>query len=139
MSERFKINELNIDETTPISEIQPISEGGVEIQTREDLEKLVEPPLLEACQVLFDKRIRTIFSSANKYDISSGEGYITIDFDNLSPKNREIAKSIGGETHMTHGSEPVNAINLPIPISNDSTVGEINKASLEIVSKFENQ
>ncbi|MFH0806256.1 MAG: hypothetical protein V1885_00820 [Candidatus Brennerbacteria bacterium] len=96
-------NELSGD--TPLSEIEPIEEGGVIVGDKEDLKFFVEAPLLEACQQFFDKGIKTIFSSANKKDVGIGYAHIALDFDSLSPVNKEIALSIGKEG-MIHGSVP---------------------------------
>lgn len=154
MSERFRINkkfEINEDpkkkfeihrermgDSTPLSEVESINEGGSSPKSREALSGLVEAPLLEACESLFDKNIQTVFSSANKDDIRSGEVYITIDYDSLTPANQMVARSLG-EIHKTHGSEPKNAVNLTIRVSPETTVGEIRKAAVQIISKFESQ
>src|ERR1035437_10524830 len=74
-----------------ISEMSAIEESGYSPTTRESLSKLVEAPLLEACEDLYDKNIRTAMSSANKKDIEyGGHAYIDIDFDSLSEENKAI-------------------------------------------------
>ncbi|OGI75439.1 hypothetical protein A3C67_01005 [Candidatus Nomurabacteria bacterium RIFCSPHIGHO2_02_FULL_42_19] len=127
-----------VNDDTPISQIDPISEGGLTPRNRGDLDHFVEAPLLEACQILFDKGIKTIFSSANKNDLSNQEAYIAIDYSTLSPYNQRIAKSLG-EIHMAHGSVPAPAVNLMIPIEQNTTVGQVRNAARLLVSKFKQQ
>jgi hypothetical protein len=125
-------------DSTPISQVEPIEEPGVEIKNSRDLEKVVEYPLLEACQILRDKGINTVFSSANKKDIQMGYCHIAIEFDSLSPKNKEVAAEIGEHGNL-HGSVNRGGIYLKIPLNQDSTVGEIKQKAIELVSRFETQ
>lgn len=129
---------VGLSDETPLRAIEPIEQGGISVETREDLVVLVEAPLLEACQHLYDKNIKTIMSSANKKDITSGKVYIAIDFDSLSPKNQEIAKSLG-EMFMMHGASPKPAINLEIPVDQDTTIAQVKIQAKELVEKFQQQ
>ena len=52
-----------------LTEIEPICESYVELLSRDDLSKIIERPLLEACQYLYDKKIRTLMTSANRYNV----------------------------------------------------------------------
>lgn len=122
----------------PLSKIEPIEQGGIAVDDREDLKYFVEIPLLEACQKLFDKGIYTVFSSANKKDIEVGHAYITLDFDALSPANRKTALSLGKEG-IIHGSVQKKGVYLEIPVNRDSTLGQIRRTALDIVGKFESQ
>lgn len=135
---KFEVHREEVPDETPISEIEQIAEGGLSVSKKEDLVQLVEAPLLQACEELYDKGIKTIFSSANRQDIAMGHAYITIDFDSLNPANQELAGSLG-EIYMTHGSVPVRAVNIEIPINEASTVGDIRRAAAEIVAQFHNQ
>jgi hypothetical protein len=125
------------EDTTLLSQVEPIEEGGVSIHNREDLAHCVEAPLLEACQQLFDKGIRTVFSSANKKDVGRF-AHIALDFETLSPDNQEIASRLGEEGHL-HGSRPRKGIFLQIPVTETSTLGEIKHQALGMASQFENQ
>ena len=49
-----------------LTEIEPICESYVELLSRDDLSKIIERPLLEACRCLYDKKIRTLMTSANR-------------------------------------------------------------------------
>ncbi len=133
ISEAYELNES----LKPLSEIEPIEEGGLTPQSREDLKMWVEAPLLDACQQFYDKGIKTVFSSANKKDINS-YAHIALDFDSLSPRNQEIALRLGEEGKI-HGSKPRKGIYLKIPVNNKTTVGDIKKAALEMVQQFEQQ
>ena len=95
-------------------------------------------PLLEACQILYDKKIKTLMSSANKKDLISGKVYIAIDFDSLSPSNQELARNFG-KIYIMHGSIPRPAVNLEISVNQNTTIGQIKKAAKQLVFKFEQQ
>jgi hypothetical protein len=127
-----------LSDTTPLSEVEPIEECSYEAATKERLADLVEAPLLEACEVLYEKGIRTIMSAASKKDLQNGEVYIDIEFDSLSEENKQIALSLGNQFKM-HGSMPMICIKLKFPINTESTVGEIRKAASEVVNQFNNQ
>ena len=134
----FEQKTFRILDSNPISAIEPIEQGGLTPQSREDLKKLVELPLLEACQKFFDKGIRTVFSSANKKDIEIGHAHIALDFESLSPQNKEIALSLGKEG-IIHGSRIRKGIYLEIPVNEHSTIGQIKDEALSLVDKFEDQ
>ena len=92
-----------------LTEVEPICESYVELLSRDDLSKIVEHPLLEACQCLYDKKIRTLMTSANRYNVigleklnqsvrkcyAYGEGYawMWIDYSSLSDQNKELVQS----------------------------------------------
>lgn len=139
---KFEIKKLfeivGLSDETPLGAIEPIEQGGIIVETREDLAGLVEEPLLEACQLLYDKNIKTIMSSANKKDLVTGKVYIAIDFDSLSSKNKEIAKSFG-EIFMMHGSIPKPAIKLEIPVDPNTTIGQIKVQAKKLFEKFQQQ
>ena len=143
MSERLKIIKpdkkfeiIGISDETLLKVIEPIEEGGITLETREDLTRLVEPPLLEACQILFDKNIRTVMSSANKKD-KGGKAHIIISFDELNEQNQQIANKLG--TVYDYIGKKYAKIEPPLLITEQTTVGEIRKSALELVSKFEQQ
>jgi len=140
-SKEFRIEKktfrMELPDNTRISEVEPIEEGGITVASKEDLRRVVEPPLVEACGILFDKGIRTVFSSANKKDVGR-TGHIAIDFDSLSSVNQEIASRIGSEG-IIHGAVVKKGIYLEFPITESSTIGEIRELTLSLVNQFENQ
>lgn len=123
-----------------ISDIPAIEEGGIEAVTRENLSELVEAPLLEACEELYDKNIRTVMSSANEKNVAGGEGeaYIAIDFDSLSEENKQIALKFG-ETYIMHGSKSAPCVNLVFPVHSNTTVGDIRRMAHKVVAQFHKQ
>ena len=83
-----------------IENVEKIESSRVILRTREDIDKFVEAPLVDACKIFYDKNIETLLSSANKGDVGHG-AYIEIDFRSLSEENKEIGKK-QGETYITH-------------------------------------
>ena len=95
-----------------VVDVKPIWAKYVPVYNEEDLNDIVELPLLNACKDLFRKNIRTIMSSCNKFNViglnkyagdkeagenmkfmySYGEGYawIMLDYDSLSEENKLI-------------------------------------------------
>lgn len=119
-----------------ITDIEPITESrNTEIKNREDLAGLIEGPLLSACQELYDKNIRTTSTTANKNNVETGFVGLDIEFDTLSDRNKEIGQTLG-EVNFFDG---MNILHIEIPITAESTFGEIEAASLEIAHKFEKQ
>lgn len=118
-----------------LHDVSPIEEGSLQPQSREDLSRLVEEPLVDACKILFDKGIRTWMSSANKKDITSGEVYIIIYADNLTPHNMEVAMRHGKESNYRNNSY----IKIAMPVSTNTTVQEISEYMTKIAAEFEAQ
>ena len=119
-----------------ISEMSAIEESGYSPTTRESLSKLVEAPLLEACEDLYDKNIRTAMSSANKKDIEyGGHAYIDIDFDSLSEENKTIAMKLG-ELFSMRGFKPTQGVKIVFPVNENTTVGDVRKMAHDAVTKF---
>jgi len=115
-----------------ISEIKPIQKSiGLPIATRDEIVKLVEVPLVKACEILYDLNIQTMSTSANKGNVGDG-GHISINPDSLSDENRKIAEEIGSV-----GSYDL--LYIKIPIKAGSTIEEIEQKSLELVDKFQKQ
>ena len=125
------------EEPKAVIEIEPIQESrGSMVKTRDQIKKLVEVPLLSACEELYDKNIRTVSTSANKKDIESGRpGYIIIDFGSLSEENRKIARQLGELSHEDNTGQ----ILIEIPLAKNTTADEIKKFAESIAHKFEKQ
>ena len=120
----------NIDRTKRINDIEPIEETSVSIEQKEDLDNFVEEPLLDPIRKLYDLNINTLMCSANKKDVGSN-AYIDIEYDTLSEKNRRtldlLVANFPNKFQMSimHGSEPINCIHVMMPISDETTVGEV--------------
>lgn len=118
-----------------ITEVEPIEQSREKmIETKEQIKELVEAPLLAACEELYDKNIQTLSTSANKNDVLYG-GYINIDFDSLSEKNKEIAKTLG----ELSGGGNSRHVKIKIPLNENTTVEEIKSFAESVVGKFEKQ
>ena len=124
-----------ISDNVLISDVSFIGEGGVTATTKESLAKLVEPPLLEACEDLYYKNIETVMSSANAKDVG-GEGHIMIALDTLSDENKEVALKFG-ELKKIAGTKE--CVTITFQISADTTVGDVRKTAHEIVTQFHKQ
>ncbi len=129
-----------LDKKQPInpslSEISPIQKSrGIIINTREQIKEIVESPLVSACEIFWDKNIKTYESSANNQDIENGHCYIRIDFDSLSEENKEIAKQYG-EPYNDVG---VQVLELGIPVTATETVNEVSDKATEIANTFHKQ
>ena len=88
--------------------------------------------------ILHAKGIKTIFSSANKKDIAQGYAHIAIDYDSLSEENRRIALTVGALGRI-HGSEETQGVYINIPVTEDSTVGEVRKEAVRLSQLFREQ
>jgi hypothetical protein len=115
----------------------PVIEGSTDkmIWSRDQLKTLIEGPLLQACEELYDKNIRTISSSANRTDIKTGHVYIIIDFDSLSEENKKIALHF--DSPFEYGGSQ--AVKIIIPVSDKTTVDEISQEAIRISGAFQKQ
>ena len=68
------------------------------ITKKEEIKELVEEPLVKACEMFWDKNIKTYESSANTKNIKVGICYIKLDYESLSEENKNIT-SVYGEPH----------------------------------------
>ncbi len=121
---------------TSLSEVAPIEEEGNQtIKEKSQIKDIVDKPLLLACEEMWDKNIKTISSSANKKDIEKGEASIVIDFESLSEENKQIARQYGNPVDYDN----IKAIEIIIPISEETTVEELSQKAFEIAHSFKKQ
>lgn len=95
-----------------VIEIKPIWEDYVPVLREDDLDEIIELPLLNACKELYRKNIITIMSSCNMFNIKGFDSYtqdvemnqhlkktyaigekhawIMLDYDSLSEENKKI-------------------------------------------------
>ncbi|MCL5409770.1 MAG: hypothetical protein M1607_02840 [Patescibacteria group bacterium] len=119
-----------------IREIQAIEESrNAMILTRSRIKDLVEPPLVKACEKMWDLNIRSLSSSANSKDIDYG-AYIIIDFDSLSEENKILARN-EGEFIEDYDGKP--AVKITMPISTSTTLEEVESHYLSLVEQFKKQ
>ena len=119
----------------PLSEIDPIEESSITPKSREDLATFVEAPLLEACQLFYDKGIETWMSSANKKDIAIGEAHIIIRYDSLSDQNKKIAQQSGRSFSYLNREYT----KITMPVTAGTTAQEISRHMVGIARRFESQ
>ena len=105
------------------------------ILTRNQLKEFIEQPLLNACEIFWDKNIQTLETSANQKDIESGSVYIRINFDNLSKENQEIGQQYGS----LHDDLGQKVLEISIPVSELTTTNEVSKKAMEIAGTFQKQ
>ncbi|HLD60750.1 MAG TPA: hypothetical protein VJA27_01295 [Patescibacteria group bacterium] len=118
-----------------ISDIKPIIfRSYLSLDNRADIKEVVEGPLVRACEALFDKHIATTSTSANG---TKSEAWIIIDFDSLSEDNKVVAQRFG--TVDQDGRVGKNIVKLTLPLTPESTWGEIEDAALSLVSEFHEQ
>lgn len=119
-----------------LNEVLPIQKTrGLIITKREQIKEIVEAPLVSACEVFWDKNIKTYESSANSQDIQRGNCYIRIDFDSLSEENKKIAEQYG-EPYNDVG---VQVLELVIPVTSSETVKEVSDKAVDLANTFHKQ
>jgi hypothetical protein len=130
-----------VEQDTPVllADVSAIREGGIPVETREDIKNIVELPLLRACEELYDKNIRTLASSANKKDIESGEVHILVDFDTLSEENKAIARQHAEPKQDSGHWGGGRLFIIKIPVSESTTVEEISTKAVAITNTFKKQ
>ncbi len=107
-------------------------EGGLVLRKREDIDRLVEFPLVDACRALYDKNIQTWQSSANKQDLLNGAVRITIDYESLSEENKLIAEEIG----KLWKYEERELVSLSVPVSEVTVIAEIQTRMGALVDRL---
>ncbi|MCX6824173.1 MAG: hypothetical protein NT085_03525 [candidate division SR1 bacterium] len=92
------------------NDIFPIHKSYEPIKDISQIPELVETPLVSAVEKLFQKKIKTIDTSANTDKI-----WIQIYYDVLNPTNRGIAEKIGGTFSLSgwSGGRPIICFALP--------------------------
>lgn len=118
-----------------VIDIKPIMADYVTVLSENDLEKIIELPLVEPCKELYKKNIKTLMSSCNMYNVKGLEQYyksniilktypygqyyawITIDYDSLSEDNKKvlaIKHDLNPELFLYLSERPRDNFNVPI-------------------------
>lgn len=106
-------------------------------ELRSDIENFVAPPLLEACQILYDKNIRTLDSVWKHSEaLDLGKVLLVIDYDSLSEENKAIAETYGPIHQVGYQGQAMNTITLEIPVTPESSAEEIQKDANTQAQKF---
>jgi len=127
---------LEQQKISSLAELPAIQESKNQIiTTKEQIKDLVEQPLLDACEEMWNKNVRTLSTSANKKDIEVGEAYIIIDFDSLSEENQKVAQQYAKPIDY----DGVKAVKILIPVSESTSTDEISRKATEIAGTFQKQ
>lgn len=130
-----------VEPSEDLSSISAIENSRNElVYERKDLAKIIEPPLLKACEEFYDKNIRTLSSSANQKDVTYGYAHLHLDLNTMSEENLKVAEGIAQEL----GNEIVDLDHRRIlivhfPLNNDTKASEIEESSLALAQKFKKQ
>ena len=107
-----------------VLEVDRIMKDSVTINSEDDLDKIIELPLLESCKIFYNLGIKTVMSGCNKYDVlnnnrprrknisfadninrdwsfSNGYGWILLDFKSMSFENQEYLLSLCDENNFS--------------------------------------
>lgn len=134
-----EINESLRSNTQRITEIKAIEEGSITFQSRTEIARYVEKPLVSACEHFWDIGIKTLMSSANSRNIGN-TAYIDLDYNSLSEENKKIAENLLGQKGMMHGDEPTPVIKINIlPITTETTIDKVKEKADEIANRFKKQ
>lgn len=113
------------------------------IDNEERFEEIVDPPLVEACKILYRKGIKTNQSSANSVDVWKGYAFIEIDPGSLSEENRIVAEDLMQEGKMVKELKEITSGKgwfLILPISNrEVTCQELHEQACLIAELFKHQ
>ncbi|MGB2599029.1 MAG: hypothetical protein WBC99_01110, partial [Candidatus Omnitrophota bacterium] len=129
---------------------------GVSVQKAEDLDGLVEEPLLEACKILFEKNIDTISTTANEtnlqYLLNDDGGHyatISVNYDRLFPENKVIADDlVDGRRNLENirfyraideGLRMTPTLLIRIPITYETTIQEVHEKAVRVANLFKKQ
>lgn len=122
--------------TYSLTEVLPIEKSrGVTIYKKEQIRDVVEEPLVKACEIFWDKNIKTCETSANNKDIENGFAWMRIDFDSLSDENKKIALKY----EKPHNDNGKLVLEIDIPITKIDTVVNISDKAVEIADNFQKQ
>ena len=143
--ENFNSQENLFKDIRKISDIDAIEVEGVTL-SRETLKDFIEEPCLDACRHLYDLNIETTMSSANKKDVGD-YAYINIATDTLSSENNQILLEMSKregmenkfEVRNQHGSTPKKIISIRTPINENTTVEEVKRDFMEMISVLKMQ
>ncbi len=136
------MSELYIAPNPPnaLSNIIPIELSyGQLARTIADLDRIVEPPALPACQDLYNKNIKTVSASANRKD--SEGAYIIVDFASLSDENKATALKLGEPVapirhDVSSDSSDPEAVKLFVPLDVDDTPATVSEKLKSIAEPF---
>lgn len=141
-----------------ILEVDRINGDSVQITSADDLDKIVELPLLESCKIFYNLGVRTVMSSCNREDVlnkdkprkknitfkdnirrdwsfSNGYAWILLDFGQMSSENQEYLLSLCDENNFSLIEKlPENARKAFLDLCKLNDVNPTNKELIELVT-----
>jgi hypothetical protein len=128
------------DKSTRLDQIQPvIGRYNTWLLNKDEIKKYVEFPLQNACEIFWDKNIKTSGSSANKLNVKKNyPAFISLDYLSLSPENQKYVEKLvkEGKAKMIWNDT---AVGLMIPIKENSTSEEVTEAANKVAESFKDQ
>lgn len=126
-----------------IKDVPAIKFGtNININSKEDLEKIVELPCLKACEYLFENNIQTTESGCNGENCSD-KAYIEINYETLDDINKIIADSLINENLAIFIKKDKNSIRqfydlirIVVPTTPEETTTMVERKLLSIVTRF---
>lgn len=127
-----------VDFSAPMSEFIKKERPGIGLipEKRQDWEKIIETPALEAILELYDKNIRTVSHDANSEQVGK-HAVIWIDWNSLSEANQEIAQDMGLD--IVDSDEGERLVGLKSPVSEHDTIGQVSQRLSEAQQPFVEQ
>lgn len=105
------------------------------IRSRSELERYVEAPALPACQLLFDRNIRTTTSSAHA---GVEQAFIGIDYATLSSENQKRVMEIGEPTTVDEQGIPKTVL-IGVGVDPDDTDDSVAQKLLDKTAELQPQ
>jgi len=126
---------VSYHEQTLIRDVLPITKAGTMVSSLDDLERVVEAPLLKAMQRLFKKGLLPIQSSAN----GGGGVWFHLGKTSMDEENLEIAADLGFSPSRIVGSIIIPTMYIEHPLSPQLKYIDVQQWSLRLAEKFHNQ
>ena len=141
-----------------ILEVDRIDGDSVQITSADDLDKIVELPLLESCKIFYNLGVRTVMSSCNREDVlnkdkprkknitfkdnirrdwsfSNGYAWILLDFGQMSSENQEYLLLLCDENNFSLVEKlPENARKAFLDLWKLNDANPTNKELIELVT-----
>lgn len=141
--EQYRVENIDTEANLrkKIKDVEPIESSGSTLLTKDTMKDYVEEPCLDACMYLYNLNIQTYMSSANKKNVGNF-GSISIYFDDsLSDENKQIIQDLinRGNKNLKIDEYDVAIASIDVPITEETTVGEVKDEFMKIVSKLKIQ
>ena len=141
--EQYRVENIDTEANLrkKIKDVEPIESSGSTLLTKDTMKDYVEEPCLDACMYLYNLNIQTYMSSANKKNVGEFGGISIYFDDSLSDENKQIIQDLinRGNKNLNIGEYDVTIASIDVPITEETTVGEVKDEFMKIVSKLKIQ